>query len=164
MSGEPAVFSPCRQYRYVLRRRVGLDGGNILFIMLNPSTADEVEDDPTIRRCTGFARLWGYGVMEVANLFAWRATNPKELLVVDDPVGPDNDWYIASSAWWADKTVVAWGNRGVIKNRADIVTKILKRVKPDQVVRLGLTRAGQPRHPLYVPRTQVPKPVFPSGI
>ena len=84
-----AIFSGDRRYRYLLIRRVGTSQSRVLFIMLNPSAADEVRDDPTIRRCIGFARDWGFGLLEVVNLFALMSTNPKTLLDAEDPVGPD---------------------------------------------------------------------------
>ncbi len=123
----PAIFSPCRRYRYLLMRRVSfLAETTCLFIMLNPSTADETQDDPTIRRCMGFARRWGFGVLVVANIFAWRATDPQELHDLGFPhastttitaVGPENDLFICTAAVEADKIICAWGNHGLLYDR-----------------------------------------------
>src|SRR5581483_9586135 len=96
-------------YRYSLARFFG-DGGVVNFIMLNPSTADAETDDPTIRRCLGFAKAWGYGTLVVTNLFAYRATDPAELAKAGDPVGPDNDTRLWSEAQLSDLVVCAWGN------------------------------------------------------
>jgi hypothetical protein len=104
-----ADLSPCGTYRYLLGRRVGEGDRTALFMMLNPSTADATEDDPTIRRCTGFARREGCGVLEVVNLFAYRATDPAELRTAPDPVGPANDHHIKAALGRVALVVVAWG-------------------------------------------------------
>jgi hypothetical protein len=134
-------------YRYALWRHIGDSRSRVLFIMLNPSTADETIDDPTIRRCTAFARRWGYGRLEVCNLFAYRATDPRELRRVADPVGPLNDAMIARAAKRADCVVVAWGVQGARSPRADIVTGLLG---ASTLCCVGSTLEGFPRHPLYV--------------
>src|SRR5690348_16099160 len=105
-----AVISDCGRYRYSLSRW-GWDerSGRCVFIMLNPSTADASVDDPTIRRCINFAQGWGYGMLEVVNLFAWRATFPKELALAPDPVGPHNGEYLTRAITIGDITVCAWG-------------------------------------------------------
>lgn len=103
-----AEFSPCRRYRYGLYRGWQLGTGFAMFVGLNPSTADETADDPTIRRCIAFARAWGYGALFMANLFAYRATNPTEMLAQADPVGPENDATLARLAAQADVVVAAW--------------------------------------------------------
>lgn len=144
-----AVFSPCGIYRYTLERDVGslVSSGRVLFVMLNPSTADASTDDPTIRRCISFARRWGYGHLSVANLYAYRATDPAGLDRAADPVGPENDFWIGQLADSADAVVVAWGhNVGPIADRAERVLRVLG----DDVDALALTGTGQPRHPLYV--------------
>jgi len=152
----PARFSPCRRYRYTLARRVGLgiEKAVCLFIMLNPSTADENLDDPTIRRCMGFARVWGYGILMVGNLFAFRSTDPRELSRSRvEPVGVDNDLWLVEMALQADLTVAAWGNGGGLDQRSRLVREMLY----DQGVKLhtfGLTQRGEPRHPLYIRREQ----------
>ena len=113
------------------------------FVMLNPSTADAERDDPTIRRCIGFARGWGYGRLEVVNLFAYRAASPRELFSATDPVGRANERFLASAT---DDVVVAWGNHG---RRAD--WKLRKAAAHGRPRCLGITALGEPMHPLYVP-------------
>jgi hypothetical protein len=142
-------------YRYSLWRQVGDSRSRVLFIMLNPSTADEAKDDPTIRRCAAFARGWGYGRLEVCNLFAYRATDPRKLRCIVDPVGPLNDAMIARAAKRADTVVVAWGVEGARARRADIVMRMLY---SSIVCCLGTTRDGFPRHPLYVRGDSPPAP------
>jgi hypothetical protein len=134
-------------YRYSLWRRVCASSSRVLFIMFNPSTADEAKDDPTIRRCAAFARGWGYGRLEVCNLFAYRATDPRTLRRIVDPVGPLNDAMIARAAKRADTVVVAWGVEGARSRRADVVMGLLR---SSTVYCVGTTRDGFPRHPLYV--------------
>ena len=148
---EPAVFSLDRQWRYLLRRRVGPDQRTCLFVMLNPSTADESNDDPTVRRCIGFAKEWGFGLLEVCNLFAWRTSRPDDLSGVADPVGLANDLHLSEAACRAHRIVAAWGNRGQLLERAYAVRSLLKGYK---VLCLGLTGRGEPKHPLYVPKNQ----------
>jgi hypothetical protein len=104
-----ADLSPCGTYRYLLGRRIGGGDRVGLWVMLNPSTADANEDDATIRRCIGFARREGCGLLEVVNLFAYRATDPAALRLADDPVGPANDHFISKAVERAALVVVAWG-------------------------------------------------------
>lgn len=138
-------------YRYTLTRGRWLGEGTVLFVMLNPSTADEHQDDPTIRRCVGFAQTWGYARLNVANLYALRATDPRDLFRHDDPVGPGNDLAVIQHARNADAIVVAWGaTQHPQPARADHVLDLLDAAH-GRVWCLGLTPAtGQPRHPLYV--------------
>jgi hypothetical protein len=157
-----AVFSEDGRYRYRLWRELPLSllaGPNadraMLFVMLNPSTADERVDDPTIRRCMGFALSMGYGRLEVVNLFGWRATDPYELLTVVDPVGPDNDTAIAAAADAAGLIVAAWGVAQRWQARVDRVLALLREMGPLHV--LELTKDGYPRHPLYVPHDCLPR-------
>lgn len=140
-----ATFSPCGRYRYTLRR-CWADGPLVAFIGLNPSTADATEDDPTIRRCVGFARSWGFGALVMLNLFAWRGADPDALLTVDDPIGPANDQVIAAVTEQASLTMLAWGAHRATRKRAAEVVRI---VEPS-FAQLGLTKDGHPRHPLYV--------------
>lgn len=145
------IFSPDRSYRYSLVSIVGPEKKICLFVALNPSTADESSDDNTVRRCKSYAKQWGYGIFSIANIFAYRATNPNALYVQEDRVGPDNDRYIRESAECADLIVAAWGNHGEYLDRGQHVLAMLKGLdKP--VHTLGLTKAGQPRHPLYLPK------------
>ncbi|VTT96531.1 Uncharacterized protein OS=Sinorhizobium meliloti Rm41 GN=BN406_01856 PE=4 SV=1: DUF1643 [Gemmataceae bacterium] len=163
-----AVISPCGLYRYTLTRVWDPAKDPVVFCMLNPSTADGAQDDPTIRRCVGFARQWGYGGLTVVNLFAFRATLPRDLLKAADPVGPDNDRHIAAAA--ARRTVVcAWGSLGstrrevaMRRRRAGIVAGLLTGFVA--LRHLGLTAAGQPMHPLYRPATVVPEPFHPATL
>jgi hypothetical protein len=118
----------------------------LVFLMLNPSTADANHDDPTIRRCIGFAKDRGFGGIDVVNLFAWRATRPSELLAVDDPVGPMNDMHIRAAS--EGRTIVAaWGAGGSHRDR---VAHVWQLIPFEHVVCLGITKHGHPRHPLYV--------------
>ena len=142
-----AVFSECGRYRYGLWRVWDEGGASVLFVGLNPSTADGGRDDATVRRCVGFARDWGYGGVWVANLFGWRATRPAELRRAADPVGRANDAWLRRLAEDAGIIVTAWGNHGTWQQRDEVVLSLLPRPRHH----LGLTRHGQPRHPLYLP-------------
>ncbi len=143
-----AIVSPCTQYRYRLRR-IGLHKGQhrVVFVMLNPSTADATVDDPTIRRCIGFARTLECESLEVVNLFAWRATKPAELAHARDPVGEDNDWHIRDAAGSADIVVCAWGASSIVHRRLRTVLKLL----PRPLHCLAVSKYGAPKHPLYIP-------------
>jgi hypothetical protein len=151
--GVSARFSEDRLYRYELLRAWGWGEGVCNFVMLNPSTADETKNDPTVERCERYARRWGYGVLAVTNLFAFRATNPKDLRAARDARcgvgGPENDAAILRWAH-AELVVVAWGNHG--GERARYVLSILTEARPDKVpLCLGVNRSGHPVHPLYQP-------------
>ena len=146
-----AKLSGCRTWRYALWRTWDRKKPRAVFIGLNPSTADETEDDPTIRRCIGFARAWGCGGIRMVNVFAFRATKPKELAKAEDPIGPDNDYWlgvIADVARTKEAPVVAaWGAHRIGTDRIKTIRFIFKR---NIVVCLGRTKDGSPRHPLYV--------------
>ena len=120
-----AEFSPCRKYRYALWRIWDEQRPYLLFICLNPSTADEVNDDPTLVRCTNYARSWEYGGVYMANLFAYRATKPTVLLNAKDPVGAENDKWLCKLANDAGLVVAAWGNLGTHLDRAQEVVCLL---------------------------------------
>jgi hypothetical protein len=139
-----AVFSPCRRYRYQLGRTWEPDAPPVLFVGLNPSTADETADDQTIHRCIRFARDWGYGGILMANLFAFRATDPRDMKAAADPVGEDNDRWLARLAGEAGVVVACWGAHGEHKGRAQAVVD--SGVLGSFTV-LGLTKDGHPRHP-----------------
>lgn len=143
-----AVFDSTEVYRYRLWRRWRPAAPRLAFILLNPSTADETRDDPTIRRCIGYAHRWGFGAVEILNLFALRSTDPAALRGSAAPIGPGNDRVIRTVARQVDRVVVAWGNHGVLLNRAATVLAALSRygVRP---LCLAVTAQGQPRHPLY---------------
>lgn len=146
-----AVLSADGVYRYELRRVWGDPDRLVGWIMLNPSTADADIDDPTIRRCMGFARSWGYGGIVVRNLFALRATNPAVLRWHADPVGPENDYWLLAGGQETDcLTVCAWGVHGSMNGRAHAVAPRLA-AGGLRLHHLGLTRSGAPRHPLYLP-------------
>jgi len=140
-----AAFSPCRRYRYALWRTWNDSNPSVLFIGLNPSTADETNDDPTLIRCIHFAKSWGFGSLCIANLFAYRATKPKQLLARQRVIGKDNNHWLLKLANDADLIVAAWGNHGQYQNRSSQVTTMLK-----QLHYLKLTKRGQPAHPLYL--------------
>lgn len=148
------VFSPCRRYRYTLWREwIGGDGF-VAFIGLNPSTADEVQDDPTIRRCIGYAKRWGYGAMCMLNLFAFRATDPRVMKAEIDPIGRDNDLWISRVYAKADRAIAAWGTDGEHMGRADQVVAMLPPLHC-----LRITKHGHPAHPLYLPSKLNPIPL-----
>ena len=140
-----AIFSQCKKYRYVLTREWSADLPSVLFVALNPSTADATIDDPTVRRCVAFARDWGYGGLLIANLFAFRSPDPRKLTSTHDPIGPRNDWWLTRLSSQSAITIAAWGVHGSISNRAHAVLPKLRNVH-----HLGLTREGHPRHPLYL--------------
>ena len=150
-----AIFSPCMHYRYLLWRRWDGSGPEIAWIGLNPSTADEAKDDPTIRRILDFSRRWGYSGMRMLNLFAFRATHPEVMMAAIDPVGPENDEVIAANAHDVKAVIAAWGNLGAYHGRSLVAAKL---VPPMKLKCLKLTEQGQPWHPLYVKKTTVPKP------
>lgn len=152
-----ADFSECRTYRYLLWRIWDTDGSPLNVIGLNPSTADETIDDPTIRRCIDFAKRWGYGSLVMTNLFAYRSTDPQGLLSVDDPVGPDNDEALRLAAWRAGLTVAAWGAHRLAVTRSGAVSKLLHWMP---VECFGLTKDGAPKHPLYLPKSTTPVPYW----
>ncbi len=141
-----AEFSECGRYRYTLTRIWAPDERVVMFVGLNPSTADASRDDPTVRRCVGFARRWGFGGLVLTNLFAYRSTSPAALNEVIDPVGPDNDRHIARVSTDVDRIVLAWGIHGSLFDRDG---QLLKRLAGAYC--LGFTKSGAPRHPLYLP-------------
>jgi hypothetical protein len=146
-----AEISTCKQYRYVLWRSWGGGEGTAVFIGLNPSTADEQTDDPTLRRCVSLARSWGMSGIVMVNLFAYRSTDPAKLKIVSNPVGPENNRHILNCCHTANQIIAAWGNRGKLSGRDREVVRLLKsRHLP--LFCLGTTKLGQPRHPLYVRR------------
>ncbi|WP_369501657.1 DUF1643 domain-containing protein [Rhodanobacter sp. FW106-PBR-LB-1-21] len=147
-------MSPCGRYRYLLRRQLCPAGTRVcLFVMLNPSTADATMDDPTIRRCAGFARAWGFDWLHVVNLFAWRATDPLALRTARDPVGPENDVHLQAEVVRADRVVFAWGRHGGYLGRGQAVREALAF---RQVHVLGQNADGSPKHPLCMPAASLP--------
>lgn len=163
-----AVLSACERYRFRLARVWDWKRPRMIFVMLNPSTADAATDDPTIRRCRGFAKRENCGGFEVVNLFAWRATDPADLLRADDPVGDGNDRYIADAMAPSDPptdppngpVVAAWGAHPAARLRAPAVATQLCWLVPFHLHCLGTSKDGSPRHPLML-RADTPLQPFP---
>ncbi|MEK9733017.1 MAG: DUF1643 domain-containing protein [Paracoccaceae bacterium] len=152
-----ALYSDCLSYRYSLRRVWDLNGKRVHFVMLNPSTATEVQNDPTVERCERRARALGYGAFCVTNIFAWRETDPKKMRAVPDPIGAYNDEAISKASRWADLTIAAWGTHGAHLDRGAQVKRLLATLKAP-VFHLGLSKEGHPKHPLYIAYQQLPEP------
>lgn len=151
-----ATFSPCRTYRYDLWRSwqdTGVGKGYVMFIGLNPSTADEIKNDPTVRRCIGYAKAWGYSRLCMTNAFAYRATDPKDMMQAGNPVGPRNDEFLCARAAGASIVIAAWGTHGAYLGREQDVRSLLPGLNC-----LRLTKHGHPAHPLYLPKTLKPFP------
>lgn len=152
-----AIYSHCEGYRYALTRVWDPAGTRVTFVMLNPSTATEVQNDPTVERCERRARALGHGAFRVTNIFAWRETDPKAMRRVADPVGPENDAAILDACDWANVIVCAWGSHGAHLGRGPAVEAFL-RDRGWPLHHLGLTREGHPRHPLYIAYATLPAP------
>ncbi|SUN81106.1 Uncharacterized protein conserved in bacteria [Streptococcus milleri] len=148
-----AIISKDKIYRYKLSRTWDSTKPTILFIGLNPSIADENIDDPTITRCINFAKDWGYGTLLMANLFAFRSTYPKDIYLIDDPIGKDNDHYLLECVTQSDLIVACWGNNGTYMNRE----KVIKELVPNLYC-LQKNKNGTPHHPLRLPRNIDPVP------
>jgi hypothetical protein len=169
-SRSQAQFSPCGSYRWMLERRWDQLRPRLLFIGLNPSRADAERDDPTLRRLIGFARAWGFGSLEVVNLFGRCSASPAVLRRCSDPIGPENDHWLkqglarlqpkAGDALW-----LGWGNGGVWRQREQQVLELLAQEAPLDLPlwTIGLTASGQPRHPLYAPAAAQPLPLQHPG-
>jgi len=144
-----AEFSLDRRYRYKLWREWDSSKGAVAFVGLNPSTADESLDDPTIRRCINYAKAWGYGRMFMLNIFSFRATDPKIMKAEKEPVGPGNMEAIKAVAESCDLVIGCWGVHG---DHLDQGAKIVDMLREGHVPLycLGLTKGGHPRHPLYL--------------
>ena len=156
-----AVYSDCEKYRYLLTRVWDEGAPKALFILLNPSTATEVQNDPTVERCERRARALGFGGFRVTNIFAYRATDPKVMRAQADPVGPGNDAAIHDSLEWAsgagDRVICAWGTHGAHRERGAAVEELLRASGRD-LHHLGLTKSGAPKHPLYIGYDRQPEP------
>lgn len=166
-----ANVSACGRYRYTLTRdwssdATGSGKGRVLFVMLNPSTADAAQDDPTIRKCVGFAQRWGYTSVEVVNLFAWRATKPADLvarMMSYDVEGVENDGHIYDALKRAWLVVAAWGEAGGTMRHGNAKprwVRVLNLIQQSnrRLVALKLSKDGHPWHPLYVPYDVTPVP------
>ena len=150
-----AIYSDCEKYRYALTRIWDPEGRRVTFVMLNPSTATEVQNDPTVERCERRARTLGFGAFQVTNIFAWRDTDPFKMRKATDPVGPENDRHILMASDWADQTICAWGTHGAHLERGRAVHELLG-ADGRELYHLGLAKAGEPKHPLYLPYAQQP--------
>ena len=148
-----AIISKDKIYRYKLSRTWDSTKPTILFIGLNPSIADENIDDPTITRCINFAKDWGYGTLLIANLFAFRSTYPKDIYLIDDPIGKDNDHYLLECVTQSDLIVACWGNNGTYMNREKVITELVP-----NLYCLQKNKNGTPHHPLRPPRNIHPLP------
>ena len=151
-----AVFSDCRKYRYALWRMWNEHMPIAMIIGLNPSTADQTRNDPTITRCINFSRSWGYGGVCVTNLFGFRATAPTELKAHHDPIGKENDAWVHEMAKGVAITVAAWGNHGKFLNRSLEFLPTL-----DQLHCIKMNKSGEPAHPLYLKAELKPVPMIP---
>lgn len=158
-----AVYSACENYRYCLTRIWNDAGPRLAYIMLNPSTATEQKNDPTIERCQRRAVALGFGAMRIVNLFAWRETSPEALKKAGEPVGAANDAAIDAAAGWADRVFCAWGVHGSHLGQGAEVARRLAGLG-HALECLGTTRAGEPRHPLYVSYGTRPAPFFPRAL
>lgn len=162
-NGNSAWLSGCQRYRYRLGRNWADGWGKpAVFVMLNPSTADAFVDDPTIVRCRNFAKAWGCDRLIVVNLYALRSTDPRGLWKAEDPVGPENDAHLEDAAYTAAEydgpLVAAWGANA----KPDRVAQVLALPGMERLMALGTTKAGAPRHPLYLPGTARPEPWCPA--
>jgi hypothetical protein len=151
------------EYRYSLAREWNAKLGKVLFILLNPSTADATFDDPTVKKCIGFAERWGFESLKIVNLFAYRATDPEELVEAKDPVGSDNDRWIREAVKRTDFVVVGWGNLGpyICKrciNCSHRIDRVLNIIKDSNPHCLAITKERQPKHPLFASYALKPIP------
>ena len=162
MKGDAVIIG---NYRYLLWREWDCESKTVAFIMLNPSRADAEFNDPTITRCIKFAQTWGYGRLEVVNLFAYRTAHPSVLKQTAKPVGEQNDQYILKTVQQSEQVILAWGNHGTWQKQDLHILKLLKNyTHPSWCAReraplycFGLTKKGCPRHPLYLRRTSQPQ-------
>ena len=147
-----ASLSVDRKYRYLLSRVWDETKPMVTIIGLNPSTADEKEDDPTIRRCINYAKSWDYGGIYMLNLFAFRATQPSDMFKASEPIGEENDIYIKTYSKKVDKVICAWGNHGKYQNRSNHIKNSV-----DNLYYLKLNQTGEPAHPLYLKSELTPQ-------
>ena len=152
------VFSPCRRYRYSLEHRWDdlMPVRRILWIGLNPSTADEQQLDPTLRRIKNFSDVWGFNCFVMTNLFAFRATRPEDMKAALDPVGPQNDATLTRLSRTSEMIVAAWGKHGSLCQRERIVTELIRATSPQKIHCLAVNADGSPKHPLYVKGDTLP--------
>ena len=157
MINSGAVFSEDRIHRYVLVREWDLNKPSLMVVSLNPSTADEKKNDPTVRRCIGFAKKWGFGKLIMTNIFAFRATLPEDLFNSKNPVGNKNDYWLKKLSKKADKVLLAYGNHGKFRNRHDEILKII-----NNPYCIKKSKTGMPMHPLYLKYTKKPVSYYPK--
>jgi hypothetical protein len=148
------IFSPCRQWRYTLWRVWDESKPYCMFVALNPSTADEVLNDPTVTRCINFAKSWGFGALCMTNIFAYRATDPRVMKAQADPIGVDNDKWLKEISHGAGLVVAAWGTHGAFLDRGRQVCELINNLEC-----LDITKGGFPKHPLYV-RADIQRQVY----
>lgn len=155
------IFSPCRQFRHTLWRefypeltKTDLQDSYVQFIGLNPSTADETHDDPTVRRCMAYAKAWGFGALCMTNAFAFRSTDPAGMLNHPNPIGISNDYWLSQVAQHAGIVIAAWGNDGSHRGRDVVIRKLIPNL---HCLKIN-TNTGQPAHPLYLKKTLTPIP------
>lgn len=146
-----AVVSDNKLYRYQLSRVWDSSLPMVMFICLNPSTADHNDDDPTILKCIKYAQDWGYGGLLMGNLFAYRATEPLDMKRADDPIGPLNNHHLKLMSQQVDKIVCGWGNHGVYLSRDEEVKSMF-----DNLYALRINKTGSPAHPLYLKKSLIP--------
>lgn len=157
-----ALFSDDRRHRYLLSRWWGIESKMVMFVGLNPSTADEVKNDQTVTRCINYAKQWGYGGLIMTNIFAFRATDPARMKAAPDPVGPENDHNLLFAAEKAQLIVCAWGNHGEFLGRGKQVAEMLKDIK--ELHCLATNKTGHPKHPLYLNKNLVPVKFSPTSL
>jgi len=157
-----AAYSHCMAYRYFLARVWNPLAPKVLFVMLNPSTATEFQNDPTVERCERRARSMGFGTIMVCNIFGLRSTNPDLLKTVHDPVGPENDATILTAATLSDMIICAWGSHGALLSRGPLVAQMLS-TSGQKLFCLGECASGAPRHPLYIGYKIPPTPWNPTA-
>lgn len=160
-----------RKYRYSLWCRWDATLPQVIFVMLNPSKANENQDDPTLKKCIKFAHYWRYGSLEVVNLFAYCSPDPNDLFQADEPVGLENNSYIQSATNRAHLIIVAWGASNYLQKKRDRETEVLSLISGQKTLycleltkkeyRLGLTKKKLPRHPLYIKDSTKPM-IFPN--
>lgn len=161
LANRETVFSDCRKFRYTLWRTWNPveNPTYAMFIGLNPSTADETNDDPTVRRCIRFSKDWGYGALCMTNIFAYRATDPYDMKAQRDPVGSQNDFWLRNISAKASVVIAAWGVHGEYLGRGKQVFEMLPSLQC-----LGTTVNGQPRHPLYLRAVERPRYYTACGV
>lgn len=156
----PTIFSPCRKWRYTLWRLWDPAKPYMMVVGLNPSTADEVQNDPTVWRCISFARDWGFGALCMANAFAYRATQPADMKAFPEPVGAENDRLLLEMAGGAGMVLAAWGTHGNHRNRdCELMAgPLAPAAAAGKLMALGVTKDGHPKHPLYIKASTKPVP------